>query len=174
MFRGILRCILKCESRTTWLGWENWLTVEIARRLNSRKVIPFFSYPKTQKKLDLFVCDPKLAVEIKTNYITDEESRQNPRKMSGRVVPDAKKIMSLGGRVRKLLLVATCFESNAGLRAYPGCVANDLHVRFRQFEPDWRECSHGRGHISLLALRAHVGSGRGARRRIMCAPDVRL
>lgn len=145
------------ERRKGWLGWENWLTVEIVRRLNSRLVLPFHPYPETGEKLDLYVCAPvDLAVEIKTNYITDLEAKRNPRPMPGRVVADAAKVAGLGERTSKLLLVSTCFESEAGLAAYKACVARDLRDRFGQFQPRWDNCSCGTGYNSLLSLSACV------------------
>jgi hypothetical protein len=155
------------EKRSSWLGWENWLTVEVARRLKSRNVLPFYSYPRTGERLDLFVSGPiHIAVEIKTNYITDREAKQNPRPMPSRVLADATKIKRLDTSIRKLLLVSTFFESQTGLSAYPECVAHDLKARFGQFEPKWSDCSSGSGHVLLLALRARVGDARGGRRRI--------
>ncbi|HKA08482.1 MAG TPA: hypothetical protein VKD71_14580, partial [Gemmataceae bacterium] len=141
--------------RSGWLGWENWLTVEIARRLNSRLVLPFFPYPATGEKLDLYVDAPvDLAVEVKINYITDREARQNPRPMSGRVLADAEKIAGLADRTSKLLLVSTCFESDRGRAAYAACVALDLQTRFGQFQPQWHDCSCGSGYNLLLSLLA--------------------
>lgn len=62
------------KNRNGWLGWENWLAVDIFRRLNSTSVIPFAPYSECKKKLtgkmDLFVRYPnKMAIEIKTNYL---------------------------------------------------------------------------------------------------------
>ena len=141
------------DRRSAWLGWENWLTVEVARLLNNRLVLPFYPYPVTGEKLDLYIAEPAdIAVEVKTNYITDREARRSPRPMSGRVFADAGKIVNLGDRTSKLLLVSTCFDSRAGLHAYEACVGQDLKERFGQFQPQWHDCSNGTGHNLLLSL----------------------
>ena len=141
------------EKRAAWLGWENWLSVEITRRLNSRFVLPFYAYPAACERLDLYVDVPvNLAVEIKTNYITDREARKRPRPLPGRVVADARKIERLGTEVGKLLLVSTCFESKFGLKAYPECVAQHVLSRFGRFQATWHDCSQGAGYNLLLAL----------------------
>jgi hypothetical protein len=74
--------------------------------------------------------------------------------MPGRVVADAEKIAGVGDRTSKLLLVSTCFETEAGLLAYEACVALDLKDRFGQFQPQWHNCSCGTGYNLLLSLSA--------------------
>jgi hypothetical protein len=141
------------ENSPSWLGWENWLTIDILRRLNSEHVRRFHPYSKQKLKLDLFVDAPiQIAVEIKTNYITDQEVIKPRRLMSERVVKDARKMRRLGGAIEKLLLVSNFFESNAALRAYPKRVKNDLAKRFSQFQIRWHNCSSGSGHSLLLVL----------------------
>jgi len=141
------------ECRDTWLGWENWLTVDIARRLNSRSVFPFYSYPRQNLRLDISVGLPvKIAVEIKTNYIDNDEASDPHRLMSSRVVKDAEKIRQLHRSIKKVILVSTFFESTDGLRAYSKCVKKDLAERFGAFRCSWHDCSAGGGHNLLLVL----------------------
>ncbi|HEY3968330.1 MAG TPA: hypothetical protein VGM05_27445 [Planctomycetaceae bacterium] len=152
-FAECAKCFFNFERRSSWLGWENWLTIDIVRRLNSDHVLPFYPYSKQNLKLDLFVDAPiQIGVEIKTNYITDQEVKKPHRLMSERVVKDARKMRRLGGSIEKLLLVSTFFESNAGVRAYPARVQNDLAKRFGQFHSRWHTCSTSCGHNLLLVL----------------------
>jgi hypothetical protein len=152
-FAECATCFFNFEKRQAWLGWENWLTIEIVRRLNSKLVLPFYSYPKRNLKLDIFIDDPlQIAVEVKTNYISDQEVKNPHRLMSGRVMKDAEKMKHLDNTTGKLLLVSTFFESNEGLMAYPERVKRDLTNRFGLFQCRWHNCSSGGGHNLLLVL----------------------
>lgn len=148
--RSFAKCsanFFNCES---WLGWENWLTVDIVRRLDNPIVRPFHRYTKDAKKLDIYIDAPvDLAVEIKTNYITDLEAKKSPRPMSRRVLKDAEKIMSWGKDVDRLLLVSTCFDSTVALRAYPECIARDLKRRLGSFK-----CGGSIVHAVLARIRS--------------------
>jgi hypothetical protein len=152
-FAECATCFFNFEKRSAWLGWENWLTVEIIRRLNSKLVLPFFPYPKQNLKLDIFIADPvQMAVEVKTNYISNQEVRNPHRLMSGRVVKDAAKLRLLDDSIAKLLLVSTFFESKESLGSYPSRVKRDLAKRFGFFEARWHTCSAGGSHNLLLVL----------------------
>lgn len=141
------------ESREAWLGWENWLTVEIARLLDNKLVRAFGQYPTGKQRFDLYINGPtQVAVEIKVNYITNGEAERPNRPMPDRIVRDAKKLKKLKGSVSKLLLVATCFQSRKGLKAYRRAVQHDLEMRFGEFSYKWFNCSSHDGHNLLLAL----------------------
>jgi hypothetical protein len=140
------------EESANWRGWENWLTVEIARRLDSRCVLAFFAYPKKKLRLDLFVKGNALAVEIKTNFITDREAAKENRTLPDRVVKDAKKMRALNAETGRLILVATIFDTREGLVAYKRTVNKDLAPTFVDYRVSWHDCSSGEGHLLLLAL----------------------
>jgi hypothetical protein len=150
-------CFFNFQERAAWLGWENWLTVEIARRLDSLRVIPFFTYPKKRLRRDLFVRDDQLvAVEVKTNYITDKEASRENRSLPDRVTKDVVKMRMLDGEIGKLILLATVLDSAQGLAAYKSAVKKDLAKTFVDFRPSWHDCSSGKGHVLLLALFSNV------------------
>jgi hypothetical protein len=151
------------------LGWENWLTVDITRRLNNALVLPFFPYPDAhlgaKRKLDLYIRAPvRLAVELKVNYIDDTEIEKSgdQRPLPDRVAQDAEKISVLDQTIGKLLLVSTCFESRPGLDAYQDLVSDDFARRFEHFWFRWYNCSAGSGHNLLLALSSSAGLPRAA------------
>ena len=148
------------EERNGFLGWENWLTVDIARQLNDKNVIPFYQYPRRKSKLDIYVKKPfPIAVEIKTNYIDKKEvdwskrHREGKRLLPERVYKDAKKINRLDPKTEKLLFVSTCFDTHKSLTEYKKLVQEDLKKRFKSFKCHrWHNCSVGDGHNLLLEL----------------------
>jgi hypothetical protein len=103
------------ERRNGWTGWEDWLTVEILRRLNSKKAIAYGAYPKTKQKCDILVDPKRVAVEIKVTYITKAEvkkwAKEGAHYISSRAADDAKKLQGLPEKTVKLLLFAAVFES---------------------------------------------------------------
>ena len=153
------------EKRRGWRGWENWLTVDITRRLNNNLVLPFYPYScvglNVKTTLDIYVDLPvRLAVEIKVNYIDDDEiaNSEEHRSLPDRVFKDALKIAGLDRRIDKLLVISTCFESRPALEAYQNLVKDDLAQRFTSFQHRrWYDCSAGTGHNLLLALSSSPG-----------------
>lgn len=145
-----------------WAGWENWLTVEIVRRLRSDRVIPFYAYPKGTsskgKRLDIYVEPPRgLAVEIKVNYLDRGEIERSGKRrtLPDRVATDAQKLERLDNAVGRVLFVSTCFEAAEDLHAYPRLVQEDLDARFRGYRFRWYDCSSTGGSILLLAMSTH-------------------
>ena len=81
-FTGCFDSFFNFKERNGWLGWENWLTVDIFRNLNNISVVPFAPYSVCKNnltgKMDLFVRYPsKIAIEIKTNYLDAKDLEQN-------------------------------------------------------------------------------------------------
>lgn len=159
-FAGYQRHFFDFARRPGWAGWENWLTVEVGRRLNTPNVLPFYPYPKKQNRrlLDLFACDrnSKVAVEIKVNYVDDHEIKKWKRRKVGlpdRVLEDRDKLQSLRGKISRLLLVSTCFESPNGLASYPDLIDSRLRQDFQRWRVEWHDCSvPGKGWNLLLVL----------------------
>lgn len=104
--------------RNGWLGWENWLTVDIIRRLNNISVVPFAPYSMCKQnltgKMDLFVRYPnKIAVEIKTNFWDANEFGDDNkiiRKFPERILKDIIKLKRVGDDIYQLLAIAIVFE----------------------------------------------------------------
>ncbi len=152
-------CYFQFDRRPGYRGWENWLTVEIARELHTRAILPFFEYPSGHQRLDLFAEDEraKLAVEIKVNYLDNREIEARAERgteFPDRILADRDKLDSLGAGVGRLLLVATCFESRDGLQTYPRLIQASLRRDFGFWRAQWRDCSRARdrGWNLLLAL----------------------
>lgn len=145
------------EKRGGWAGWEDWLTVEIFRRLNSPSVIPFASYTNSSKKLDLRVENPRIAVEIKVTYISDNEvtfwQEQRTRTLTDRLRCDAEKLSHEPDDVTKLLLLAIVFESSISAKKYRKLVRNDIEESYAEYpKRRWHDCSAADGFIHLLAM----------------------
>ena len=90
------------DKREAFCGWENWLTVDITRRLNNKHVIPFCPYSEVKHrlkgKLDLYIDSrPSMAVEIKVNYIDDTEIERWGADIGlpKRILKDAKKLRQI-------------------------------------------------------------------------------
>jgi hypothetical protein len=163
-------CFLNRPGRA-YGGWENWLTVEITRLLNNPCVIPFCGYPcgdaKIRTNLDIYIERPvPIAVEIKVNYITNEEIRNWGPKIEfpDRILDDGRKLDKLDHKTVKLLLVSTCFDSSEGLDKYLSCMERTLGKRFESLQHhSWYNCSAGTGHNLLLALSSTPGLPRSRR-----------
>jgi hypothetical protein len=105
------------KMRSGWLGWENWLTVEIFRNLNNISVVPFAPYSMCDQnltgKMDLFVRYPnKIAIEIKTNYLDANDLGRNDQstKLPDRILKDVRKLKRVCDDIYQLLLIAIVFE----------------------------------------------------------------
>ena len=137
-----------------WAGWENWLTVDIVRQLNDKSVLPFYSYPRSTQKLDIYIEKPRpLAVEIKVTYLTDNEATDHKRLLTNRVAADAEKLTSLPNDIGRVLLLAACFESSMGRSRYTASDRSDLLQTYASYTSRWYNCSsQSGGHIALLVL----------------------
>jgi len=160
-FAAYKRQFFDFRRRPGYRGWENWLTVEIGRRLNTRSVLTFAPYHgvKNGRRLDLLVdsCNPKVAVEIKVNYLDDDEIRSWVPGDAGlpvRVLRDRNKLEGLPVEFSRLLLVSTCFDSHPGLIKYKGVVDRTLPIDFPGWRAEWYDCSNTKleGWTLLLAL----------------------
>lgn len=146
------------DQTEAWRGWENWLTVEIVRRLNSKDIRPFCSYSNlgesTKKKMDLYIDRPsKIAVEIKVNYISELEiDRWNKRKqgLPDRITDDLKKRELVDQKTYFLMLVSTVLESKQSCISYRKHINADLSERFNHMNWRWYDCSHARGGWNML------------------------
>ena len=123
IFSPCLENFFNFELRHGYLGWENWLTVEIFRNLNSSAVVPFAPYSICKKSLpglmDLFVRYPnQIVVEIKTNYLDNDELGANSLKLHSRIKDDISKMNKVGNSIYQLLILAIVFESQDGLEKY--------------------------------------------------------
>ena len=152
------------EKRSGYQGWENWLTVEITRRLDDGKVIPFHQYGSGRVKMDIYIENTvPIAVEIKVNFIIQSEVARSMRDGGNRKLPagvfaDKEKINRLGSKVEKLIFVATCFDTKESLNKYKKLVRRDIEQRFKLFKQhQWYDCSAGDGHNLLLALSSIPG-----------------
>lgn len=123
IFSPCLEDFFNFELRSGYLGWENWLTVEMFRNLNSPAVIPFAPYSICEKSppgfMDLFVRYPnQIVVEIKTNYLDNDELGANSLKLHSRIKDDISKMNKVGNSIYQLLILAIVFESQDGLEKY--------------------------------------------------------
>jgi hypothetical protein len=143
------------EHTDSYLGWENWLTVDIARRLNHKTVVRFCKYPDPDctDKTDLFVrSKPPICVEIKVNYIDHEEvtkwCKKKTHKLPARARNDLAKLERLGGESSRLMLVATACDSSDDAVTYKKLVAPDLAQNWSSWTAEW----HSIDHFLLLAM----------------------
>lgn len=156
-FAGYQSRYFDFERRPGYRGWENWLTVDIGRRLNHKNVLAFHGYPTGRERFDLYVegATP-IAVEVKVNYLDQDEIQESgpERDLPPRVVSDAEKLNTLNPTTSRLLLVSTCFERSECRRAYKRLVAPSIARHFPNWEHEWRDCSDARnkGWNLLLAL----------------------
>lgn len=162
-FSHCTKTFFNFETRLGWLGWENWLTVDIFRRLNTCKAVPFAHYSDKNRKLDLLINDPEIAIEIKTTYISSNEiskwSRRGSHKISKRFRDDASKLFSETQytNATALLLLAAVFESDADLYKYIKLTQQDLDSSFCDFRNRrWYNCSSSKGYIGLLVVTNNV------------------
>jgi hypothetical protein len=143
------------NSRAGWRGWENWLTVDVCRRLNHKHVLPFHLYPDRKKKrhLDFFVRgDQQVAVEIKVNFIDDDEVGSKIQ-LPNRILEDRDKLESLTPEIARLLIVSTCFDSDRGAQLYKSRLQAHLREAFQGWRASWHDCSvKGDGWNLLLVL----------------------
>jgi hypothetical protein len=159
-FAACQKSFFNFERRTGWRGWENWLTVDIARRLNQETAVPFCRYLTSRERFDLAVFDGEriaYAIEIKTSYFDDAEIAELIPGEDGlpeRVLRDRDKLDSLKSDIGRMILVSICFESSDGCRRYRRSVESKIHQDFRGWRATWRDCSVKRrqGWNLLLAL----------------------
>lgn len=80
------------KRKNAWRGWENWLTVDIIRKLNNKTVIPFAKYPKHNYSMDFGIGEKpdiyKIVVEIKTTYFTEDELERRKSYLVARLRKD--------------------------------------------------------------------------------------
>lgn len=143
----------------SWRGWENWLTVDIARRINNQKITPFASYseckPNIKGKMDLLIKSPKnIAVEIKVNYWGDDDIERHDGKrksLPDRAINDIKKLKQLGSDTLKVFLLSTVFESSNGLEKYRDKIFDPNQKCLKDLNWKRYDCSEG-GYNLLLVV----------------------
>jgi hypothetical protein len=150
------------EKTNIWRGWENWLTVDIARRLNRQSVVPFARYSECRDTLkttmDLLVTRPNyIAVEIKVNYWGDDDIRrcgEEKKPLPERAIKDIEKLRKAGSDVRKVFMISTVFESRQGLMKYRKRVLDRDQKVLKELNWKWYDCSASRngGHNLLLVI----------------------
>jgi hypothetical protein len=152
--RSLSRCnnFFVFEHSDSWLGWENWLTVDIVRRLNHRAVVRFGAYSNGSTRSDIFLkTKQKIAVEIKVNYIDDNELDKWIGKKHGlpkRVADDLKKLTKSIRNADRLMLMATALESSRRSSEYRALIDEDLSSNWPKWTREWAKC----GNILLLSL----------------------
>lgn len=145
------------QNRNGWTGWENWLTVDIVRRLNSPSAVAFAGYESSKQKFDIFIESSNIAVEIKVTYLDEKEVAAMEAEGSGRITSrlanDAKKLAAALGDNTGLLLLAAVFQNRSLATRYQKVVRNDLISTFHAFpNSKWTSCNASGGSISLLSL----------------------
>jgi hypothetical protein len=139
------------DETESWRGWENWLTVDIVRRLNSASVVRFGHYPSKSEKTDILV-PKKIAVEIKTNYVETSEVEAWIAKASyrlpDRVIRDLRKLNRLGKDMKRVLLFAIAFENPKDQAKYKRLLDQYLTSSWDAWEKQWHKCKT----LMLLAL----------------------
>ena len=148
---GACRSLSNCRNffnfdfSDSWLGWENWLTVEIVRRLDHASVIRFGKYPGSRERSDILVQgSSSVAVEIKVNFVDSKEIQEwkaaAAYALPNRVANDLRKLNRLGRRMNKLLLFAVAFESPKDHAAYRRLLATYLSSSCKAWSQRWRKC----------------------------------
>ena len=137
----------------SWLGWENWLTVDIVRRLDSASVVRFGSYPSSSEKTDIFISGQnKMAVEIKANYVDTSEVaswNENARyKLPVRATKDLWKLNRLGKGMTRVFLFAIAFENPKDQTKYKELLDQYLTASWGSWTSQWHKCRT----FMLLAL----------------------
>lgn len=130
------------EKNESWRGWENWLTVEIVRRLDHSSVTRFGRYSSGSARADIVVTgSPLMMVEVKVNYIERREierwRKENEFRLPTRIVKDIQKLQKMGRRKKRLLIVATAFEPGVGPREYTRRVEEWSRARWRRWRIRW-------------------------------------
>ena len=141
------------DETDSWLGWENWLTVDIVRRIDSPLVVRFGKYPESSEKTDILVNgEYKIAVEIKVNYVDTLEvskwHKDGRYKLPNRVIKDLRKLNRLGKGMKRVLLFAIAFEDPKDQNKYKNLVDKYLTISWDSWENQW----HKRNKFMLLAL----------------------
>ena len=144
------------DARSGWTGWENCLTVDILRRLNSSEAVGFADYPEQSTKFDIWIRNPRTAVEIKVPGDDAEVAKfakKGAAKISGRLASDAMKLEPILGSRIGILFLAVEFQSNALAAQYQKLVQSDLRNTYVRFpRAKCINCNSKDGHMSLLAL----------------------
>ena len=145
------------EKRNGWAGWENWLTIDILRRLNVTSAEPYAPYPNGKQRFDILVDEPRIVVEIKVTYIDRAHVKKFELRgrgaLSGRLTKDAKKVEAHTKDSVGLLMLAVAFEHADLIRPYKTLVNEDIKDNYSTFKTHrWFNCSAEDGCVSLLAL----------------------
>ncbi len=141
-------------------GWENWLTVDIIRRLNSNKVRPFYGYSvlskKSKQEMDFYVKGPlQIAVEIKVNYIDSKDMAKGKIVLPPRINKDFEKYKLLDKETYFLFLISTFLEYKKDLTKYKKLINSVLENRsadMKWLNWDWYDCSIPNSYNVLLAI----------------------
>jgi len=145
------------KNRDGWRGWENWLTVDITRQINSDKIIPFAQYsefkPNINSKMDILVTEPKpIAIEVKVSYWTNKEFEGKKKiLLPDNVVCDIRKLKKAGQNVRKVLFFSILFESADGLEKYYNLFNREQRL-LKNMNWKFYDCSVSGGHNILLVI----------------------
>lgn len=165
--RSLSRCnnFFNFDETDSWLGWENWLTIDIIRRLNHRSIVRFGRYPSGAGQSDILVRVKRpIAVEIKVNYVDDDEvekwGRAGTRTLPERVVKDLRKLVGSIERGTCLMLVATGIESPRCGRVYKNLIDAYLKRDWGHWKRSWSIC----GRVLLLSMQLNVGPKKPVRR----------
>src|SRR5258708_3071203 len=96
---SLSRCVnfFNFEESDSWLGWENWVTVDIGGRVDHKAVVRFCVYPKSTTRSDLLINgNPPLTVEVKVNYVDDTDldrwGQKGSHALPRRVLDDLRKL----------------------------------------------------------------------------------
>lgn len=141
------------DETDSWVGWENWLTVDIIRGLNSASVFRSGNYPKSSEKTDILINgESKIAVEIKVNYVETAEvakwSAKGSHKLPDRVIKDIRKLNRLAKGMKRVLLFAVAFEDPKDQKNYIKLIDMYLSDSWGSWESQWHKC----GTFMLLSL----------------------
>ena len=141
------------DKTNSWRGWENWLTVDVIRRLDSPSVVRFGNYPDSSEKTDILISGPNCtAVEIKVNYVDSSEveawKESASYKLPRRVTEDLWKLNRLGKDMNRVFLFAIAFENTNDKTKYKGLLDQSLAKSWGSWASQWHECET----FMLLAL----------------------
>lgn len=144
------------EHSDSWLGWENWLTVDIVRRLDHPDVVRFGAY-RGRLRSDITIVGRKsLAVEVKVSFVDRKEivrwsNKHTVRKLPARALKDLAKLKMASSTARLFLFAAALEDASDSLR-YRKILRQHLKSDLHGWRSSWHEC----GSIMLLALYQEV------------------
>jgi len=159
-FAKISNIFFNFEKRNGYLGWENWLTVEIFRKLNSSCVVPYAKYScgKGNKSnyMDLKVGgSASMAIEIKTNYLDQKEVNEMKGELSfpERINKDISKVKIEKSVAYRLILIAIVFDTLETRKKFESILKGNEDVYIKRMNWNYYNCSvRGRGQIILLVI----------------------